>query len=121
MRTPLPGRPLCGECPSCLERTHGLLKDDHRPCSRPAPTAAQLERHARRFGPEGVKETAAEHGVEVEVGSTKRATRAARRGRGPTLRQRVEAHLAAGRGVELIAEIENLSPSRVRRLVKETE
>lgn len=110
-------RPLCGNCPACLEATRQLLGAPARPClqERRAPTAAELERHAKRFGPAGVAETAAELGVDVQV---ERAAR--KRGvRGPTLKARVAEHVAAGRGIELIAELENLSPSRARRIVQE--
>lgn len=82
----------------------------------PAPSAAQLERHARRFGPAQVAETAAEFGVSVAI---ERATRKPRLIAGPSLKQRVAGHVKAGRSVELIAEIEDLSPSRARRLVAE--
>lgn len=80
-------------------------------------TTAELERHARRFGPEGVEELAAELGVKVRLERPKAPAR--KRAKGPTLKERVAAHVAAGHGVELIAELENLSPSRARRLVQE--
>lgn len=81
----------------------------------PRPTSAQLERHATRFGPEQVAETAAELGLSVTV----ERPRAPRKVRGPGLRERVAKLVAAGHGVEAIAEIEDLSPARARRLVEE--
>lgn len=110
-------RPPCGSCPACLEATRQLLEAPPREClqARRAPTAAELERHARRFGPEGVEQTATELGVKVAVA---RPTRR-RTARGPTLKERVAGHLAAGRSVELIAELESLSPTRARRIARE--
>jgi hypothetical protein len=111
-------RPLCGECEACLERTRALLESAPLACLRPSavPTAAQLERHARRFGPEGIEELAAELGVRVKV-ERPRVTRT--RAKGPTLKERVRGYLEAGHSVDVIAELENLSPSRARRLVEE--
>jgi hypothetical protein len=59
----------CGECPTCLERTNSLLRAPARRASRalPPPTADELLRHAEKFGPELVNETAAEHGLDVKV------------------------------------------------------
>lgn len=81
-----------------------------------APTAAQLERHATRFGPEQVAETAAEYGVSVAI---TRAKAAPRRARGLSLRQRVAGYLKAGHDMDVIAELENLTPGRARTLVNE--
>lgn len=106
-------------CEACLEDarrnvlTSRSLFDRH---GLAAPTTAELERHARRFGPEGVAELARQLGVDVRV---ERPASTRKRAKGPTLKQRVAAHVAEGRGVELIAEIENLSPSRARRLIEE--
>lgn len=59
----------CGECLPCLERTHSLLRS--RPVVRTrtlaAPTKAELLKHAEKFGPLLVNETAAEHGLELRV------------------------------------------------------
>lgn len=112
-------RPLCGECPACIEATARCI--GRTPAAqrqaRPAPTKAELERHAKRFGPEGVLETAEELGVDVAVERPRRK-RGARR---PTLNARVAELLTQGHGVDVIAEIENLSPSRARRIIKEVE
>jgi hypothetical protein len=107
-------------CEACLEDTRrGVLTTRHLvdvlPRTKPA-TAAQLERHARLFGPEGIAETAAELGVTVKV---ERSKAARKRTKGPTLKARVVEHVTAGRSAELIAELENLSPSRARRLIEE--
>ena len=80
------------------------------------PPAAGLEKHAKRFGPEQVAETASEFGLAVAV---ERPRAKPRRGRGPSLKDRVAGYLQAGHGVDVIAEIENLSPSRARKLVNE--
>jgi hypothetical protein len=106
-------------CEACLEDGRlvalKLLTERHPPEGRTV-TKAELERHARKFGPALVQETADELGVKVNVDET--PTRR-RRTKGPTLKERVAAHVAEGRGVELIAELENLSPSRARRIVQE--
>ena len=110
----------CGDCPTCRERTAARLAATsslHDRVKATPITAERLERHAKRFGPEGVAETAAELGVDVTVERPKR--KAARRG--PTLKERVAGHIEAGHSVELIAELENLSPSRARRLVAEVQ
>lgn len=86
-------------------------------CSLPGdrPTAAQLERHAKRFGPEGVAETAALYGVSIAIERPK-----AKRGpSGPSLKTRVKQYLAAGHSADVIAELEDLSPARARRLIEE--
>lgn len=59
-------RPLCGNCPRCLGTTNRLCTP-RRTSRGTAPTAAGLERHARKFGPAQVAETAAEYGVSVMV------------------------------------------------------
>lgn len=79
------------------------------------PTAAALERHAARFGPAGVAETASEYGLSVSVGRAKRK----RKVRGPSLKKRVAALLADGHDAEVIAEMEDITPGKARRLVAE--
>lgn len=115
----MPDRPLCGgdACPDCLGRTHALLREPRGDVLLPGarPTAAGLERHALRFGPGMVAETAAQYGIAVAVERPKKTTP-----RGPSLRARVAAHVEAGLGAELIAEMENLTPGRARRLIDET-
>jgi hypothetical protein len=81
----------------------------------PRPTAARLERHAERFGPEQVMETAAELGIQVVI----QRARQVRRVSGPSLKTRVAALVADGHSVDTIAEMEDLSPARARRLVEE--
>lgn len=61
----------CGSCAACLEATRREL-DEAAPCRVLAPlgerpTTEALEKHARRFGPEGVVETALEFGLDVDV------------------------------------------------------
>jgi hypothetical protein len=80
----------------------------------PRPTAAGLEKHAQRFGPEQVAEVAAEYGVSVAI---TRAKAGPKRARGTSLKQRVAAYLAQGHGVDVIAELEDLTPGRARTLV----
>lgn len=112
-------RPLCGECPACLEATARCIGRAPEPVrqAHPAPTAEELERHAQRFGPEGVAETADELGVDVAVERPRR-----KRGpRRPTLKARVAELMAQGHGVDVIAELENLSPSRARRIMEEVD
>lgn len=110
-------RPVCGECPACLSITLRILR---RPCTGtrssalPPPTVEGLERHAARFGPDQVAETAAEYGLAVNVERPRRV-----RTKGPTLKQRVAAYVADGVSVDVIAEMEDLSPARARRLVQE--
>lgn len=81
----------------------------------PRPTARQLERHAEKFGPEGVAETAAELGISVTVARPVRVAGPRR----PSLKSRVKALVEAGHSAETIAEIEDLTPQRARRLVEE--
>jgi hypothetical protein len=80
-----------------------------------APTVASLERHAKRFGPSQVAETAAEWGLSVSLEKAPPKSSAS----GPPLKTRVATLLDAGHSVETIAEIEDLSPARARRLVEE--
>ena len=87
--------------------------DAHR--RPPAPTAAELEKHARRFGPGGVAETAAELGVDVKVELPKLKPRR----RGPTRKERVAGHIKAGHSVDVIAELEGITTSYARRLIEE--
>lgn len=110
-------RPICGNCPTCLPRTNRLLRTAPAPrlLPGPAPTAAGLERHAAKFGPEGVAEVAAEYGLSVAV---QRPTRH-RTPRGLSLPARVATYLRDGHGVDVIAELENLSPARAKKLVSE--
>lgn len=110
---------MCEGCLRDAELLRRLAQERGHRVTVPAgmmPTAAELERHARRFGPEGVEELASELGVKVKLERPK-VTR--KRAKGPTLKERVAAHVAEGRGVELIAELENLSPSRARRIIEE--
>lgn len=111
MRTP------CGSCVTCLTATNRLIAPPRSTSllPGPAPTAAGLEKHARKYGPAQVAETAAEFGVSVAVEREKKQSTP----RGPSLKTRVRQHVANGLGVELIAELEDLSPSRARRLVEE--
>lgn len=56
---------MCGDCPTCRARIAEKLKGGaprRKPCAKL--TAEQLERHAKKYGPEGVAETAAELGVD---------------------------------------------------------
>ena len=81
----------------------------------PRPTAAKLERHAERFGAAMVAETAAELGISVVI----QRERAPRKVSGPSLKKRVATLVADGYGVDAIAEIEDLTPARAKRLVEE--
>ena len=106
-------------CSHCQHRQARLLA---RLCVSPRtvvvgerPTTAGLEKHARRFGRAFVAETAAELGIAVTLAPPEPR----RRTRGPSLKQRVARLLAGGHDVEAIAEVENLTPSRARRLVEE--
>jgi hypothetical protein len=106
---------MCSECLANLQR-HALTFRAPTPRSTtPAPTAEALERHARRFGPALVTETAAEFGLEVEVPGAPQKKRV----RGPSLKERVRRLVDAGHSADVIAEIEDLSPARARRLVEE--
>lgn len=109
--------PVCGDCPVCLARTHALLREPRGGVllPGPAPTAAGLNRHAERFGPGMVAETADQYGIVVKVERASKTTSS----RGPSLKTRVAGHVGAGLSAELIAELENLSPGRARRLIDE--
>ena len=113
-------RPLCSACPTCQAVTRELLR---LPAPRatgaaPRPTRAGLERHAKRYGPELVPETAAEYGITVSV---ERPRRKPPRRLGPTRKERVAAYVESGYSVELIAELERIAPGRARRLVAQVE
>src|SRR5689334_2598021 len=103
---------MCSECLANLRR-HGVTLSAPAPRPTAAPTAEALERHARKFGPALVAETAQEFGLTVDVEAPKVA-----RVRRPSLKQRVAKLVAAGHSVEVIAEVENLSPARARKLVE---
>lgn len=110
----------CGSCPDCLDHTKRVLTPP-RPrqvglTGAKPPTRAALERHGERFGWAGVAEVAAQHGISVTV--PRQA--GARGSRGPTLKQRVATMVADGHSADFIAEVEDLSPSRARRLVAES-
>lgn len=109
-------RPICGDCGPCLAATARLLRVPRSVLMPgPRPTVAGLERHARKFGPAMVAETAADYGLSVAVERPK----ARRRGGGPSLKTRVAGYLKEGYSPEVIAELEDISPSRARRLVEE--
>lgn len=106
-------------CEACIEDSRRRVLTIARLAERhpsAMPTAAELERHAQKYGPEGVAELAAEIGVRVNV---KKPTAKKRSTKGPTLNERVAEYIEAGHSVDVIAELENLSPSRARRLVAE--
>ncbi len=78
------------------------------------PTRAALLKHAERYGWEGVEEVALEYGISGVVAPRVKRTRSTR---GPSLKKRIAGYLARGMSEAAIAEAENLSPSRARRLV----
>lgn len=108
---------MCANCEENLARNAAKLRVPPRRSVMPGPppTAAGLERHARRFGPAQVAETAAQYGVSVAIERPKAVPRVS----GPSLRTRVRTLVADGYGAEAVAEIEDLSPARARRLVQE--
>jgi hypothetical protein len=108
-------------CPNCQDNLRRNAAKVTTPRGRallagcPPPTVAGLERHARRFGPARVPETAAQLGL---TASAEREPPVRKVGR-PPLRQRDKALVDAGHGVVVIAEIDDLTPCRARRFVKE--
>lgn len=109
---------MCGECRENRRRNRAKLRPPARKATAaigPRPTAAGLERHAGRFGPEQVGETAAQFGLSVAISRATRKSKA----RGPGLKQRVKALLGRGASTDDIAEVENLSPAKARALVEE--
>ncbi|HEY2371391.1 MAG TPA: hypothetical protein VGH82_02475 [Gaiellaceae bacterium] len=81
------------------------------------PTAAQLFKHAEKFGPECVNETAAQYGVKLERLAVEKPKR--QRRSGPTVKAQVlELH---GRGAlpAAIADTLNLSDRRVKELLRD--
>lgn len=108
---------MCSECLANLQRHALTFRAPARKQTTPAPTAEALERHARKFGPTLVAETAAEFGLEVDVPGAPQKKRVRR----PSLKQRVAVLAAQGYGPDVIAEIEDLSPARARRLVEEVQ
>lgn len=108
---------MCGNCRDNLRANAAKLRVSRGASAMPgpAPTAAGLEAHARRYGPAQVAETAAQYGLSVTVERPK----AARKVSGPSLKTRVAQLVADGYSADVIAEIEDLSPSRARRLVEE--
>jgi hypothetical protein len=84
------------------------------------PTVAALEKHAARFGAEGVAEVAAEHGLVVNLKGAAAVERRVKRGRRRgSLPKQVAELIGRGASVDSIAETLDLSPSRARRLVNE--
>ena len=115
----------CGNCAKC---TRELREISHEWMRRspvapvldaPEVTRVKLLRHAARHGWDQVVETAAEHGIYLTPPPKERAT--SKRAKGPTLKERIAEMLERkpDTKVETIAEVENLSPSRARRLVAE--
>lgn len=125
----------CSTCSECRSRTRQAL----RPRARAAvvtvpgltkPTRAALEKHAasryadpKRVGEDNAKKTieavlrvAAECGITVSVEKIK-STKV--NSRGPSLKDRIREHLSEGHDIDFIAEMENITPSRARRLVAE--
>jgi hypothetical protein len=81
----------------------------------PAPTAAQLLKHAAKFGPEMVNETAAQFGVKMPrlaVETPKRQRRS-----GPTVNAQVLELHSRGSVPAAIADTLNLSDRRVRGIL----
>lgn len=69
-------------CPACQDaQARRLARIADEPDDAKKPTAEALEKHAARFGPEGVVETALEHGLTVDVSGAKTPTRPRRRRR----------------------------------------
>ena len=118
-------RPICGhlDCGVCAPRVRRFLRVPRaRRVDLPGacpPTAAALERHARKFGPAGVAEVAAEFGLTVDLGNARRIERRPTRRRSTGQRDRIADLVARGASVESIAEVEDLSPSRARRLIED--
>lgn len=113
-------RAICGTCPPCRAATRAALEPAHvvRLTKREkASFKKRLLRHAQRFGWGGVAETAAEHGIEVQVPREERASKPRRVPTKTTVRQLLE----RGTSPEGIAEVLNTSPSRARRLIAEVE
>lgn len=95
-----------------------------------APTKKSLLQHVKRYadptkvGPENAVETvrivgelAAQHGITIDLPRIELP----RKERRPGLRARIASHLERGVGWDTIAEMENLSASRARRLRTELE
>lgn len=125
-------RPICGS-PTCDECMRATLRFLTPPRSRsgvsldgaPTPTAASLKRHLERYGDpdkvgaanaadtiRAVGEVAAEFGIAIKLPRVTRARGVSR----PNLKARIRSQLERGTGWNEIMEIENLSPSRARRL-----
>lgn len=116
-------RAMCSSCIDCIAIIRRVLTPRrvaaHRVPGSTPPTAQQLMRHGKRYGWEGVAETAAEYGIAVTLPEEARRKPQRARRVGPTLRQRIATMLEEGRGPDFIAEAEDLSPSRTRRLIAE--
>lgn len=119
-------RPICGhlDCGVCVARMRRILRVPRAAHvdlpGATAPTAAALERHAAKFGPAQVAETAVQFGLVVDLKDARpdphRAKRGKRRG---NVQKQVAELLERGTSVEGIAEALDLSPSRARRLVND--
>ena len=83
----------------------------------PAPSADQLLRHATKFGPEAVRETARALGVNLKDTGVKRSTAPNRRRTG--VRDEVRALLERGMAAGPIASALNISDRRCKALVAE--
>lgn len=119
-------RPICGhlDCGVCVVRMRRFLRPPRAERvdlpGADVPNAKALERHARKFGAEGVAEVAAECDLVVDLAGAVTIERKVKRGRKRgSLPKQVGELLARGATVESIAETLDLSPSRARRLVNE--
>jgi hypothetical protein len=126
---------ICSICVDCIERTRAKLRPQARreTIAVPGlttPTRASLEKHVARFadpkkvGEENAKKTieavmavANDHGITLSVKPIKSVKQISLRR--PPLKDRIREHLAEGHSIDYIAEMEDLSPSRARRLVAE--
>lgn len=72
---------MCAECQANLRRNAAKLRVSRGASLLldPRPTAAGLEKHALRFGPSQVAETAAEYGLQVDVAGAVEPKRRRRR------------------------------------------
>lgn len=126
----------CSTCTDCRERTRTILRPRAQATARavtvpgaPPVTRADLEKYLAKYAnPEkfttdqvratidAVNLAAAEAGLKFRATKPKKQ----RAGKtGPSRAERIKDMLADGHGVDYISEMENLSPSRARRLIAE--
>lgn len=121
-------RPICGSCLDCLRITNLLSRPRKKDTGvavpgTTKPTAKALKKHGEKFGWNGVAEVGSAYGIDIKVPKGAEMVKEKKKRKVSTkeIKQRIRTYLEEERSLDYIAEIESISPSRARKLVRELE